>query len=174
MKTFLCVVGFVAMLQQAMATFTISLDGITQTDITKLIDFPSPPSDAVTSCNTTCAPTVNAISQCQNGTNDANCYCTKALQIQMQTCEQCMFNFLVAENIKAPSPVVGSNPALAGLLGACTTANITTLDATIALGLAPNWDGPVGIHLNLGATVVVVGTGTLMGMAAIYLLFNIS
>jgi len=43
-----------------------------------------------------------------------------------------------------------------------------------ALVLAPNWTGPVGVGLNLGGTVVVVGTGAMMGMAAIYILFNIS
>jgi hypothetical protein len=57
---------------------------------------------------------INTIQNCASSTDDAACYCTNALQLAMQDCEQCMLNFLVTKNIKQPSPMVGSNPALAG------------------------------------------------------------
>jgi len=171
MKGFLFFVGYFALFQLSIAVgpFTISLDGITQVPITSITNFPQ--SDAVTSCKNNCTSMVNTISSCDS--SNSTCFCTHDLQLAMQDCEQCMFNFLVAKNIKAPSPIVGSNPALAGLLSSCTTANIT-LPITVALSLAPNWNGPVGVELSLGATVVVVGTGALMGISAIYILFNIS
>jgi len=170
MKSFICFVGLFVVFQQVLANFTISLDGITQVPIGNVIQLPQV--DAVTKCTSNCTSMISTIQNCGSTTDDAACYCTHDLQLAMQTCEQCMLNFLVANNIKAPSPVVGSNPALAGLLGACTTANITL--PAVALALAPNWNGPLGVGLGTGATVVVVGTGALMGMGAMYILFNIS
>jgi len=170
MKSFICIVGLFVAFQQVLAIFTISLDGVTQVPIGNVIQLPQV--DAVTSCSSNCTSMISTIQNCASSTDDAACYCTNALQLAMQDCEQCMLNFLVAKNIKQPSPVVGSNPVLAGLLGACTNKSITL--PAVALTLAPNWDGPLGVGLSLGATVVVVGTGALMGMAAMYLLFNIS
>jgi len=171
MKSFIYFVGLFVVFQQALAAnnFTISLDGITQVSIGTVIQLPQV--DAVTSCSTNCTDMISIISNCESTNDAAPCYCTNTLQLAMQSCEQCMLNFLVAKNIKAPSPVVGSNPALAGLAAACV--NTTTLPA-VALALPPNWDGPLGVGLNVGATVVVVGTGALMAMSAMYILFNIS
>jgi len=172
MKSFIYLVGLFVVFQQALAAnnFTISLDGVTQVSIGNVIQLPQV--DAVTSCSSNCTTMISTIQSCESTNDTPACYCTNALQLAMQSCEQCMLNFLVAKNIKAPSSVVGSNPALAGLAGACTTANITL--PAVALALPPNWDGPAGIHLGLGATVVFVGTGALMAMSAMYILFNIS
>jgi len=172
MKSFICFVGLFVVFQQALAAnFVISLDGnITQIPVPNIIQLPQV--DAVTSCSSNCTTMISTIQNCGSTTDDAACYCTNSLQLAMQSCEQCMLNFLVAKNIKPPSNIVGSNPALAGLLASCTLANITL--PAVALALPPNWTGPVGIGLNLGATVVVVGTGAMMGMAAVYILFNIS
>jgi len=170
MKSFICFVGLFVAFQQVLATFTISLDGITQVPIGNVIQLPQV--EAVTTCSSNCTNMISTIQNCGATTDDAACYCTHDLQLSMQTCEQCMLNFLFAKNIKPPSPVVGSNPALAGLLGSCTTANFTL--PAVALALPPNWNGPAGIGLKTPATVVVVGTGALMGMAAMYILFNIS
>jgi len=69
--------------------------------------------------------------------------------------------------------VVGSNPALAGLVSVCGDAGIA-LNKKVALGLGPNWEGPRGIGLNIVQTVFTVGFGAVMGMGAIYIFATIS
>jgi len=156
-----------ALAQQFGNQFNISLDGnLTQVDIMHLIDFPNPPVDAVTSCQSDCSTLIQLMQACDTQQNKTSCFCTTQLQTELQTCEQCMFNFLVAKNIKQPSPVVGSNPALAGLIASCGVDKVTL--PKVALAFAPNWDGPLGVGLNLGETIVVVGTGFLFGVMALF------
>ena len=122
------------------------------------------------------------INDCNGASNsNATACCDDNLLVQMQQCEQCMFNFLVAKNIPPPLVqstlgqsinIVGSNPALAGLISVCKDKNVT-LNAKVALSIAPNWDGPLGIGLSLGATIVVVGTGAIMGASALWILSTI-
>jgi hypothetical protein len=42
-----------------------------------------------------------------------------------------------------------------------------------ALAVAPNWDGPFGVGLNLPLTIVVVGTGFFMGSSFLYTLATV-
>ena len=109
-----------------------------------------------------------------------------------------MFNFLVAQNERAPDPRVGSNPALGGTydslsiavvigfliilihcccyLPAFSTAcnsSVQKLFPQAALTVAPTMVGPTSEILNTPATFVVVGFGTVLGGAAILMLSNI-
>jgi len=50
-------------------------------------------------------------------------------------------------------------------VAACQTspANITE----VALKLPPSWDGPTGVHLNLGETILYVMTGAIIGVGSL-------
>lgn len=49
-------------------------------------------------------------------------------------------------------------------------ANVTVPATEVALTLPPDWDGPVGEHLNLGETIVYVGVGAVIGVGSIVIL----
>ena len=47
------------------------------------------------------------------GTNDA-CVCTNSTGAMLLQCEQCLFNHAIAQNIRLPNTLMGSQPALTG------------------------------------------------------------
>jgi len=49
-------------------------------------------------------------------------------------------------------------------------ANITVPATEVALTLPPGWDGPTGIHLNLGETIIYVGVGAMIGVGSLAIL----
>ena len=54
-------------------------------------------------------------------------------------------------------------------VAACQTspANITVPATEVALKLPPSWDGPTGVHLNLGETILYVMTGAIIGVGSL-------
>jgi hypothetical protein len=48
-----------------------------------------------------------------------------------------------------------------------STANITVPATEVALTLPPSWDGPTGVHLNLGETILYVTTGAIIGVGSL-------
>lgn len=48
-----------------------------------------------------------------------------------------------------------------------SSANITVPATEVALALPPNWDGPTGVHLNLGETILYVMTGAIIGVGSL-------
>lgn len=48
-----------------------------------------------------------------------------------------------------------------------STANVTVPATEVALTLPPSWNGPTGIHLNLGETILYVMTGAVIGVGSI-------
>jgi len=124
MKSLLYSLGLFVAFQQGLSqttvssSFPVSLDGgLTSVPITNLIKLPNVL--AVTTCSNNCSSMISTITNCANNNDTAPCYCNQSLQTAMVDCEQCMFNALVAENVKAPSAIVGSNPALAGFASTC-------------------------------------------------------
>ncbi|THH09662.1 hypothetical protein EW145_g1843 [Phellinidium pouzarii] len=138
----------------------------TNITLQQLLDVPA--GVYLSNCQSPCGPLNTTVAAC---TNDA-CLCTAAVSAQLTTCEQCMFNELVAANMKQPDPRVGTNVGLAAYQAACGTAANVTLPA-LALAIAPGWEGPTDIILNTPATVVVVGFGAILGGSALLLLSNI-
>jgi hypothetical protein len=45
--------------------------------------------------------------------------------------------------------------------------NITVPATEVALTLPPSWDGPTGVHLNLGETILYVMTGAVIGVGSL-------
>ncbi|KZT34005.1 hypothetical protein SISSUDRAFT_1053459 [Sistotremastrum suecicum HHB10207 ss-3] len=134
----------------------------------ELINFPQ--GDWTSACSSNCTAIQADVQSCVSGTNDPTCFCTNSTFVDLQTCEQCLLNFLIEKNIEA-DPLVGSNPALSSYSTACGTFNITL--QSLALATPPDWDGPTNVLLNTPATVVVVGFGAILGLSALYILSNL-
>ncbi|KAL5522946.1 hypothetical protein ACEPAF_1213 [Sanghuangporus sanghuang] len=158
----LALAGRVAALQIALGGMTGNLTA------RQLLQVPSGP--YLDQCTSNCS-TVNSTIQACSDTDD-NCVCTDDVAAGLVQCEQCMFNFLVAQNERAPDPRIGSNPSLVAYSAACNT-SVGKLFPQAALTIAPTWDGPTDIILNTPATVVVVGFGSVLAGAAIMMLSNI-
>ncbi|KZV90565.1 hypothetical protein EXIGLDRAFT_118217 [Exidia glandulosa HHB12029] len=105
------------------------------------------------------------------GVTDQKCLCQPTLAMYIQKCEQCLFNFFVATNSIPADPKLGANTALSAYTGACTAeANI---NMTLALTIAPGWQGHKVEVLNTGVTVLVVGLGGIMGLSLLYIMSNL-
>ncbi len=46
-------------------------------------------------------------------------------------------------------------------------ANITVPATEVTLNLPPSWDGPTGVHLNLGETILYAMTGAIIGVGSL-------
>jgi hypothetical protein len=46
-------------------------------------------------------------------------------------------------------------------------ANVTVPATDAVLQLPPGWDGPTGVHLNLGETILYVMTGAIIGVGSL-------
>ena len=128
------------------------------------------PQGPIAVCAQDCSLAQTAIEAC--GTNDS-CLCSNDTAALLLTCQQCMFTGLIAANQKMPDIRAGSQPLLGAYAAACAAqANVTFTAPQTALALPAFWDGPTGIAVPIGALVVIVGAGGMMGFGFIYMLSN--
>ncbi|KAI0255415.1 hypothetical protein BJV78DRAFT_1175151 [Lactifluus subvellereus] len=125
--------------------------------------------DLTSRCQPSCSPATTAIEACEG---DDTCLCRNATVTAITACQQCYFTTLIQENRQMPDPRAGSTPALKAYVTAChaSSANITVPATEVALKLPSDWDGPTGIHLNLGETIVYVGAGAIIGVGSLAIL----
>jgi hypothetical protein len=117
-------------------------------------------------CQSVCGPASSTIQACNN---DDGCLCSDATVTAVTACQQCFFTTIIQDNRKMPEALAGSTPALAAYVAACQTspANITVPATEAVLTLPPGWDGPTGVHLNLGETILYVMTGAIIGVGSL-------
>ncbi|KAI0289636.1 hypothetical protein BC826DRAFT_1030561 [Russula brevipes] len=123
--------------------------------------------DRLTSqCQSSCGPANTAIQACDG--NDA-CLCSNGTVTAITACQQCYFTSIIQDNRKMPDPRAGSTPALAAYVAACLAppTNITVPATEVALTLPRGWDGPTGVTLNLGETVVYVMTAAILAVGSL-------
>ncbi|KAH9976641.1 hypothetical protein BGW80DRAFT_1289588 [Lactifluus volemus] len=122
--------------------------------------------DLTSKCQQSCMPATTAIQSC-NG-NDG-CLCNNATVTAITGCQQCYFTTLIQENRRSSDPKAGSTPALVAYAASClaSPANVTVPPTEVALTLPPGWIGPADEHLNLGATIVYVGVGAILGVGSL-------
>jgi len=126
----------------------------------------------LSTCASNCSAVNQTLASCDN---NATCLCAESLVTLYVACEQCMYNAVIKANVPAPDDKAGSTPMLQAYSAACAAfdyTNITT--AFVALHLAPNWDGPFGLGLNLVGTVFSVGAAFILAMSSLLLLSNLS
>ncbi|KZT18253.1 hypothetical protein NEOLEDRAFT_1125590 [Neolentinus lepideus HHB14362 ss-1] len=169
MRSFLVPFAFACALAGRVAALTIAVGGtvgnVSATDFLAVQD-----TALMNECSTQCAPAMTAIQNC--GTSDS-CLCNGTTVPLITTCEQCMFNQLITDNRPMPDPRAGSTSALTAYAAAClASVNVTVPKTSITLTLPSNWDGPVGVGLNLAGTVVTVAAGFGLGMGSLLLLSN--
>ncbi|KAF8524363.1 hypothetical protein BU17DRAFT_63352 [Hysterangium stoloniferum] len=104
------------------------------------------------------------------GPNDL-CICTNETGKALFDCEQCLFTAVIEQNLKVPSPLIGSQPALGAFTLGCASVNITVEPHKLVI--PPSWDGPESNQLGLGATVVAVAAGAILGAGSLYVLASI-
>jgi hypothetical protein len=139
-----------------------SIGNISATEIFQFVDPSTVP------CQTQCTLANTTIVGCQ----DDNCLCSTTTVASVVSCEQCMFDQIIAANNPKPNPMAGSAPILNAYASACLTINVTIPPTSVALTLPANWDGPEDIELGLPATIVTVGIGAFLGGSAILILSN--
>ncbi|KAH9010848.1 hypothetical protein EDB85DRAFT_2047377 [Lactarius pseudohatsudake] len=112
-------------------------------------------------CQSSCGTANTAIQACNS---DDACLCRNDTQ--------CYFTNIIKDNRQMPDPRAGSTPALAAYVAACKAPplNVTVPATEVALTLPPGWDGPTGVPLNLGETIVYVGVGAVIGVGSIVIL----
>ncbi|KAH8977190.1 hypothetical protein EDB86DRAFT_2863138 [Lactarius hatsudake] len=120
-------------------------------------------------CQSSCGPANTAIQACNS---DDTCLCRNDTVTAITACQQCYFTNIIKDNRQMPDPRAGSTPALAAYVAACKAPplNVTVPATEVALTLPPGWDGPTGVHLNLGETIVYVGVGAVIGVGSIVIL----
>ncbi|KAM6493419.1 hypothetical protein JOM56_011553 [Amanita muscaria] len=133
-----------------------------------ILDIPS--SGVQSACSTNCSAADATLKGCQD---DSACLCRNNTISSLSACEQCMFDFLVARFQEAPDPKVGSQAVLDAYAAACQATNQTLTPRSTSLLLGPNWNGPEDTSLSTGGAVVVVTIGGLLGVSALYLLWNL-
>ncbi|KAH9993021.1 hypothetical protein BJV77DRAFT_944654, partial [Russula vinacea] len=123
-------------------------------------------SSLTSQCQTDCGPANTAIQAC-NG--DDGCLCSNDTVTAITACQQCYFTTIIQGNRRMPDPRAGSTPALAAYVAACqaSSANVTVPATDAVLQLPPGWDGPTGVHLNLGETILYVMTGAIIGVGSL-------
>ncbi|XP_006455790.1 hypothetical protein AGABI2DRAFT_195160 [Agaricus bisporus var. bisporus H97] len=136
-------------------------------------DFLAIPSSLVPSeCGANCAAANQSIIGCNN---NAACLCQSSVVDSLRGCQQCMFTQVIAKNEKVLDLRVGSSPLMTGYSTACLAdGNVTLAANETALVLPASWDGPLDVILSTGGTVVAVGVGGVLGLAAIMLLSNMN
>ncbi|KIK92238.1 hypothetical protein PAXRUDRAFT_830142 [Paxillus rubicundulus Ve08.2h10] len=168
MRSIICLVSFTLLAGQALA-LTVDVGGtlgnITADDFLNVTD-----TYLLSDCQTQCNNATAMINTC--GTSD-QCLCGPSTVTAITSCQQCMFNDLVDQFAESTDPRAGSATALTAYATACSTSVDVTIPTTfIALEVAPNWDGPVGVHLSAPATALSVAAATLLGGGACVLLSN--
>ncbi|KAH9921104.1 uncharacterized protein B0H18DRAFT_1021906 [Fomitopsis serialis] len=133
----------------------------------RLHTFDDDSSTALDQCTSECAPAKSAIAAC----TDDTCLCNTTTIQDVATCEQCMFNALIAGDLQMTDPREGSQVALTAYGAACGTALDTTIAASLTtLTLPPDWDGPFGQGLSPVATGFVVAIAATMAGTSIWIL----
>jgi hypothetical protein len=129
---------------------------------------------AIATCSSNCSIVQNELVACQN---DATCLCTNTtLVAELRNCEQCMYQSLIEANAPMPpesDQKAGSTPMLVGYQTACSAFNFTLNATQVSLTLPANWDGPFGLGLNTGGTVVSVIFAFIIGMSSLVILSNV-
>jgi len=122
-------------------------------------------------CTSTCSNAMSTIKTC--GTDD-HCLCTNGTAQVMLSCEQCLFTYVVDKNISpVPDPRIGSQPGLAAFIAACAAPPLNTTIMPLKLAVPPSWMGPESNKLGLGATIVAVGAGAILGGGSLFLLTHL-
>ncbi|KAK7688469.1 hypothetical protein QCA50_008007 [Cerrena zonata] len=140
--------------------------------------------EAMTTCQTQCTTATNTIQTC--GDTGDDCLCSNTTIADIVSCHQCVFSDLIHRRKVATDIRENSTPALAAWQAACLTTapvNATLPDhdvdfpftfkafkAEFAITVPSDWDGPFGQGLNMGATVVTVIAGALLGGSLIGIL----
>ncbi|KAF9471931.1 hypothetical protein BDN70DRAFT_887574 [Pholiota conissans] len=154
-------------LAQSFPTFNITVGTMNMT-APQILQIPDSP--VKTACSTNLTETLDLFGTCGD---DPKCLCSSQTVSSLVNTETCMFHNLISTNSKAPSPLAGSNVVLGAYSTACGQSNFTLTANETALVLPGNWDGLYVAVLPLGATVVVVGVGAIMGFSALYILSNL-
>ncbi|KIJ18206.1 hypothetical protein PAXINDRAFT_167461 [Paxillus involutus ATCC 200175] len=168
MRSIICLVSSILLAGQALA-LTVDVGGtlgnVTANDFLNVTD-----TYLLNDCQTQCNNATAMINNC--GTSD-QCLCGPSTVAAITSCQQCMFNDLVAKFAESTDPRAGSATALTAYATACSTSvNVTIPTSFVTLEVAPNWDGPVGVHLGVPAMVLTVAAATLLGGSALMLLSN--
>ncbi|KJA17152.1 hypothetical protein HYPSUDRAFT_46681 [Hypholoma sublateritium FD-334 SS-4] len=151
----------------ALAQFSVSFNNVGMTAL-EILAIPASP--VATACGSNLTETTGLFTACNN---DPQCLCNSASVTSFVNTETCMFNELIRQNVKSPSPLAGSNVLVGAYAAACAANNITVPAAQSALVVPPGWDGPYVAVLSTGPTVVVVGVGAILGLSALYILSNL-
>ncbi|KAG1744684.1 uncharacterized protein EDB91DRAFT_199147 [Suillus paluster] len=123
----------------------------------------------LTDCQIPCS---NATAQIANCTPIDSCSCSSSTVTAITSCEQCMFNDLIAKFATSTDPRAGSSAALTAYAVACSSAGFTVPSSSITLSLPSNWDGPLGVSLGTTSTVLIVGVAAILGAGSLFLLSN--
>lgn len=122
------------------------------------------------------------------GTND-QCLCNTNTVTAITSCQQCMFNDLVAKFTTSTDPRAGSAAALAGkfaIVGippcswtteayamACSGVGVDVPTSLVTLTTPPVWDGPFEVELSTGEAVLTIAVAIFLGGGALLLLSNV-
>ncbi|KAG0707181.1 hypothetical protein DFH29DRAFT_797089 [Suillus ampliporus] len=167
MRTFFAFASFILLAGQALS-LSIAVGGSIGTiDATQFLNV----TDAylLTDCQNQCS---SATAQIANCTTVDSCLCSSSTITAITSCEQCMFNDLIAKYATSTDPRAGSSAALTAYAAACSSAGFTVPASSVTLSLPSNWDGPRGISLGTVSTVLIVGVTAILGTGSIFLLSN--
>ncbi|EIW76725.1 P-loop containing nucleoside triphosphate hydrolase protein [Coniophora puteana RWD-64-598 SS2] len=169
MRSFICFVLALMLAGQALAQLSIDIGGsfgnITADQfLTNIANAPF--TDCEPSCN-------NATSMIGNCADNNVCLCGYGTVSAIQGCQQCLFDVEITNFIESPDARVGT-PALTETAygAACSTVNQTIPTSYLTVALPSNWDGPVGVHLNIAGTAIAVGVGAMLGGSALFILVD--
>ncbi|KAF8587197.1 hypothetical protein K439DRAFT_1407843 [Ramaria rubella] len=155
---------------QALATVNFTV-GSTNFTAPQLLDFGSNNGFVATAnCTSQCSTATSKITAC--GTND-QCVCANDTATDILGCEQCLFTYVIEQNIAPPNSLIGSQPALAAFIAGCAANPLNITIQALALTLPSNWDGPESLKLGTAATVVAVAAGAILGGGSLYILSTI-
>ncbi|KAG2145498.1 uncharacterized protein EDB93DRAFT_1151359 [Suillus bovinus] len=123
----------------------------------------------LTDCQTQCSNADAQIITC--ATNDS-CLCASNTVTAVTSCEQCIFNDLIAKFTISTDPRAGSTAALTAYATACSSVGFTVPSSLVTLSVPSNWDGPLGVSLGTASTVVIVAITAALGTGSLLLLSN--
>ncbi|KAG1894446.1 uncharacterized protein F5891DRAFT_1281629 [Suillus fuscotomentosus] len=124
----------------------------------------------LTDCQTQCS---NANAQISTCTTNDSCLCASNTVTAITSCEQCMFDDLIAKFTTSADPRAGSTAALTAYATACSSAGFTVPSSLVTLSIPSNWDGPLGVSLSTASTVVIVAITAALGTGSLLLLSNL-
>ncbi|KAI9571865.1 hypothetical protein HD554DRAFT_2070125 [Boletus coccyginus] len=124
----------------------------------------------LTDCRAQCDKATSVMNDC--GTND-QCLCNTNTVTAITSCQQCMFNDLVAKFTTSADPRAGSAAALAAYAMACFGVDADVPTSLVTLTTPPVWDGPFEVELSTGEAVLTVAVAIFLGGGALLLLSNV-